>query len=247
MDKTLYLVLENGKVFVNGKLTNYKYFIVEDVDISVLTKSMSVLPSGSAIGIGANRYEELTLRDFIVADKTRSDYGGRFTSYGEGTYNNTAFSAVLTFSDETQQKNGNCFYIGGKDWAGFRVELDANGRLGLSFVHADGVQMKLANITPEDVGMSSFQGKAFTYRVTFDTLESAQGQTDAVIGVYVNGKLCNDKHLIVKNIDAVVLERGLFSYIDKNGGSLTMKSTNPTVDFTIFGLTRDWENTLGIQ
>jgi len=234
-------------VFVSGKLSNYRYFIVEDVDTSVLTRSMSVLPSGSAIRISANSYEELTLRDFIIADKSRSDYGGRFSSYEGANYNNTAFSAVLTFSDETQQKNDNCFYVGGKEWYGLRVELDANGKLAISFVHADGVQMKLANITPEDVGMSSFQGKAFTYRVTFDTLESAQGQTDAIIGVYVNGKLCNDKHLIVKNIDAVVLERGLFSYIDKNGGSLTMKSTNPTVDFTIFGLTRDWENTLGIQ
>ena len=234
-------------VFVNGKLSNYKYFVVEDVDTSVLTRSMSVLPSGSAIRIDANSYEELTLRDFIIADKSRSDYGGRFSSYEGANYNNTAFSAVLTFSDETQHKNDNCFYVGGKEWHGLRVELDANGKLAISFVHADGVQMNLARISPEDVGMSSFQGKAFTYRVTFDTLEGAQGQTDAVIGVYVNGKLCNDKHLIVKNIDAVVLERGLFSYIDKNGGSLTMKSTNPTVDFTIFGLTRDWENTLGIQ
>ena len=234
-------------VFVNGKLTNYKYFLVEDVDISVLTRSISVLPSGSTIRIGANNYEELTLRDFIVADKTRSDYGGRFTSYGEGTYNNTAFSAVLTFSDETQQKNGNCFYIGGKDWAGFRVELDANGRLGLSFVHADGVQMKLANINPEDVGMTSFQGKAFTYRVTFDVVESAQGQLDAIIGVYVNDVLCQGKYMTVKGVDPVALERGVFSYIDKNGGSLTMKSTNPVVDFTIFGLNRNWESTLGIQ
>ena len=234
-------------VFVNGKLANYKYFLVEDVDVSVLTKSMSVLPYGSAIRIAANSYEELTLRDFIVADKTRSDYGGRFTSYGEGTYNNTAFSAVLTFSDETQQKNGNCFYIGGKDWAGFRVELDANGRLGLSFVHADGVQMKLANINPEDVGMTSFQGKAFTYRVTFDVVESAQGQLDAIIGVYVNDVLCQGKYMTIKGVDPVALERGVFSYIDKNGGSLTMKSTNPAVDFTIFGLNRNWESTLGIQ
>ena len=52
---------------------------------------------------------------------------------------------------------------------------------------------------------------------------------------------------MVKNVDAVVLERGLFSYVDKNGGSLTMQSTNPAVDFTIFGLTKDWKNTLRIQ
>ena len=234
-------------VFVNGKLTNYKYFLVEDVDISVLTRSISVLPSGSTIRIGANNYEELTLRDFIVADKTRSDYGGRFHSYSEESYNNTAFSAILTFSDETQQKNGNCFYIGGKDWAGFRVELDANGRLGFSYVHADGVQMKLANVTPEEVGMTSFQGKAFTYRVTFDVVETAQGQLDAIIGVYVNDVLCQGKYLVVKGVAEEALERGLFSYIDKNGGSLTMKSTNSTVDFTIFGLNRNWESTLGIQ
>ena len=72
-------------VFVNGKLTNYKYFLVEDVDVSVLTKSMSVRPSGAAIRIAANGYEELTLRDFIVADKTRSDFGGRFSSYDKET------------------------------------------------------------------------------------------------------------------------------------------------------------------
>ncbi len=234
-------------VFVNGKLSDYKYFVVEDVDTSVLTRSMSVLPSGSAIRIGANSYEELTLRDFIIADKSRSDYGGRFSSYEGANYNNTAFSAVLTFSDETQQKNDNCFYVGGKEWYGLRVELDANGKLAISFVHADGVQMRLAQISPEDAGMTTFQGKAFTYRVTFDIIEAAEGKQDAIIGVYVNDTLCQGKHLLVKDVDAEVLERGMFSYIDKNGGSLTMTSTNPVVDFTIFGLTRDWENTLGIQ
>jgi hypothetical protein len=234
-------------VFVNGKLANYKYFLVEDVDVSVLTKSMSVRPSGAAIRIAANGYEELTLRDFIVADKTRSDFGGRFSSYDKETYNKTSFATVLTFSDETKQQNGNCFYIGGKNWAGLRVELDSKGRLGISYVHADGVQMKLANVNPEDVGMTSFQGKAFNYRVTFDVVESAQGQLDAIIGVYVNDVLCQGKYLVVKGVDPVALERGLFSYIDKNGGSLTMKSTNSTVDFTIFGLNRNWESTLGIQ
>ena len=234
-------------VFVNGKLSGYKYFLVEDVDVSVLNRSMSVLPAGSAVRIGANSYEKLTLRDFIVADKTRTDFGGRFSSYEGPNYNNTAFSAVLTFSDETQQKNDNCFYVGGKNWAGLRVELDANGNLAISFVHADGVQMRLAQISPEDVGMTTFQGKAFTYRVTFDIMEAAEGKQDAIIGVYVNDTLCQGKHLLVKDVDAEVLERGLFSYVDKNGGSMTMKSTNPVVDFTIFGLTKNWENTLGIQ
>ena len=44
--------------------------MVEDVDIFVLTGSMSVLPSGSAICIGANSYEELILRDWIIFDYT---------------------------------------------------------------------------------------------------------------------------------------------------------------------------------
>ena len=234
-------------VFVNGKLSGYKYFIVEDVDVSVLTRSMVILPSDSVICIGANSYEGLTLRDFMIADKTRSDYGGRYSYFEGANYNNTAFSAELTFSDETLQKNDNCFYIGGREWYGLRAELDTDGNLLISFVHTDGIQMNLARISPEDAGMSSFQGKSFTYRVTFDVIESAEGQMDAVIGVYINGKLCNDKHLLVKGIEAVVMERGLFSYVDKNGGSLTMKSTNPTVDFTIFGFTSNWENTLGIQ
>ena len=234
-------------VFVNGKLAGYEYFLVEDVDTSVLTKSMAVLPNGSEIRIGANAYETVTLRDFIIADKTRSDYGGRFSSYEGANYDGTAFSAVLGFSDETQQKNDNCFYVGGKEWAGVRVELDANGNLAFSFVHAGGVQIQLVKVTPEEVGMETFQGKTFDYRVTFDVLEAAEGKLDAVIGIYVNGVLCGGKHQFVKNVDAVVLERGLFSYVDKNGGSLTMGSTNKTVDFTIFGLNSNWKNTLGIK
>ena len=234
-------------VFVNGKLSGYKYFLVEDVDTSVLTRSMSVLPAGATIRVGANAYEELTLRDFIVADKTRSDYGARFTAYEGANYNNTAFSAVLTFSDETKQANDNCFYVGGDWWYGLRVELDANSQLAIGFVHADGTLMRLARISPEEVGMTTFQGKAFTYRVTFDVVQSAKGTYDAVIGVYINDTLCKGKHLLVKGVDAKVLDRGVFSYIDKNGGSLTMHSTNPAVDFTIFGLTKDWENTLRIQ
>ena len=234
-------------VFVNGKLSNYKHFVVENVDPSVLTKSMSVMPSGSAMRIGANSYENLTLRDFIIADKTRTDFGGRFTGFEGANYNNTAVSAVLTFSDETKQKNDNCFYLGGKSWAGIRVELDASGKLAISFVHGDGVQMRLAQIAPEEVGMTTFQGKAFTYRVTFDIVETAKGQMDAIIGVYVNDILCKGKTLLVKNVDGNVLDRGIFTYVDKNGGSLTMKSTNTAVDFTIFGLTKDWENTLRIQ
>ena len=234
-------------VFVNGKLSGYKYFLVEDVDTSVLTRSMSVLPAGATIRVGANAYEELTLRDFIVADKTRSDYGARFTAYEGANYNNTAFSAVLTFSDETKQANDNCFYVGGDWWYGLRVELDANSQLAIGFVHADGTLMRLARISPEEVGMTTFQGKAFTYRVTFDVVQSAKGTYDAIIGVYINDTLCKGKHLLVKGVDAKVLDRGVFSYIDKNGGSLTMLSTNPAVDFTIFGLTKDWENTLRIQ
>ncbi len=234
-------------VFVNGTLSGYGYFLVEDVDASVLTRSMSVIPSDGEIRIGANAYENLTLRDFIMADKTRSDYGARFSVYEGANYNNTAFSAVLTFSDETEKKNDNCFYIGGKQWAGLRVDLNANGELAISFVHADGVQMQLARVTPEEVGMTTFQGKAFDYRVTFDVVEAVEGRLDAVIGVYVNDTLCKGKHLLVKGVDAVVLERGLFSYVDKNGGSLTMESTNPTVDFTIFGLSKDWAKTLGIK
>lgn len=44
--------------------------MVEDVDTFVLTGSMSVLPFGSAICIGANSYEELILRDWIIFDYT---------------------------------------------------------------------------------------------------------------------------------------------------------------------------------
>jgi hypothetical protein len=234
-------------VFVNGKLSGYQYLVVEDVDTSVLTRGMSVIPNGAEVRIGENTYETVTLRDFILADKTRSDYGGRFASYEGASYNGTAFSAVLGFSDETEKKNDNCFYIGGKQWAGLRVDLNANGELAISFVHADGVQMQLARVAPEEVGMTTFQGKAFDYRVTFDVVEAVEGRLDAVIGVYVNDTLCKGKHLLVKSVDAVVLERGLFSYVDKNGGSLTMQSTNPAVDFTIFGLTKDWKNTLRIQ
>ena len=234
-------------VFVNGKLSGYKYYVAEDVDTSVLTKSMSVMPADAAVTVGANAYEGLTLRDFIIADKTRSDYGARFTTYEGENYNNTAFSAVLTFSDETKQANDNCFYVGGKNWAGLRLELDANGNLAVSFVHGDGVQMRLAIISPEDVGMTTFQGEAFTYKVTFDVVQTAKDTNDAVIGVYINDTLSKGKHLTVKDVDAEVLNRGVFSYIDQNGGSLTMHSTNPTVDFTIFGLTKDWKNTFRIQ
>ena len=234
-------------VFVNGKLSGYKDFLVEDVDASVLTKGMTITPNGAEVRMGENGYETVTLRDFIIADKTRSDYGGRFSSYEGANYNGTAFSAVLGFSDETEKKNDNCFYVGGKEWAGVRVELDANGNLAFSFVHADGTQMQLVKVAPEDVGMETFQGKTFDYRVTFDVLEAVAGKQDALIGIYVNGVLCGGTYQLVKNVDAVVLERGLFSYVDKNGGSLTMQSTNPAVDFTIFGLTKDWKNTLRIQ
>ena len=234
-------------VFVNGKLSGYKYFLVEDVDASVLTKGMTITPNGAEVCMGENGYETVTLRDFIIADKTRSDYGGRFSSYEGANYNGTAFSAVLGFSDETEKKNNNCLYVGGKEWAGVRVELDANGNLAFSFVHADGTQMQLVKVAPEDVGMETFQGKTFDYRVTFDVLEAVAGKQDALIGIYVNGVLCGGTYQLVKNVDAVVLERGLFSYVDKNGGSLTMQSTNPAVDFTIFGLTKDWKNTLRIQ
>ena len=234
-------------VFVNGRLNDYKYFLVKDVDISVLNRSMSVMHAGSAVRVGANTYEELTMRDFIIADKIRTDYGGRFSKYDGASYNNTAVSVELTFSDETKQKNDNCFYIGGANWVGLRIELDGDGNLAISFVHADGVQMRLARIAPEDVGMTTFHGQAFSYRVTFDVVEASEGKQDAVIGVYINDILCTGKHLSVKNVDAFVLERGIFTYIDQNGGALTMKSTNTTVDFTIFGFTKDWQITLGIR
>ena len=248
--RTTFVFLKNGEktnlklgVYADGKLSGYEYFIVEDVDTSVLTASMSV----SNVKIGANSYAELTLRDFMVADKTRSDFGGRFATYEGASFHQTTFSAVLGFSDETEKKNDNCFYLGGKQWAGLRVELDGNGNLAISFVHGDGVLMNLGKITPEQAGMTTFHGKTFTYEVTFDVVETTKGSKDAIIGVYVNDTLVGGRHHLVKGVDAEVLERGLFSYVDKNGGALTMKSTDPKVDFTIFGLTDNWAKTLGIK
>ncbi len=234
-------------VYINGQLYHYQYFIVEDVDTAVLTRNMEIVPSGSVISIAADIHEELTLRDFMIADKKLSAYGGKFYSYEGGNYNNGAFCARLTFSDETAKKNEDCIYVGGKKWAGLRTELGSDGKLVISFVHADTVQMRLARIAPEEAGMITFQDRAFTYRVTFDIYETTKGRLDVNIGVYINGTLCTGKHFLVKGVEAELLSTGFFTYIDKNGGYITMQSTSPEVDFTIYGFTKDWKKTLGLR
>ena len=82
--------------------------------------------------------------------------------------------------------------------------------------------------------------------MTFDVIEQAKQQFSYVAGVYVNEHLCNDKPLVINHVDEKVLNRGLFTYIGKNGGSITMKSTRPEVDFSIFGFTKNWKKILGI-
>lgn len=233
-------------VFVDGKLYNYKYFVIHDVDEEVLNREIGIIPQGAEIAVASNSYEELTLRDYIVKDKKLDVYGGRFYFYEGETYDNTEFSANLKFEKEDAKKSSNCIYLGGEGWFGLRMIIEATDQLVLSHVHADGTQVILARIQPSDVGLKSFYGTEFEYRVTFDVIEQAKQQFSYVAGVYVNEHLCNDKPLVINHVDEKVLNRGLFTYIGKNGGSITMKSTRPEVDFSIFGFTKNWKKILGI-
>ena len=196
------------------------------------------------VDLGEKNYTELTARDFMFADKTFTKSSVMHT-YDYNSLGGKAFSANLTFSEE--MAGDYAMYLGGDMWSGLRVEARANGKLRFSHVHNDGAQTIIAEIKPEDVGMTTFFNKKFNLRVTFDVVDGEQDYVNYRLGIYINGQQYNDSYCWVKHVDKSALTETLFIYT-VGGGSLSLESTNPKVDFTICGATADtWKKLLNLK
>lgn len=239
-------------VIINDVFYANTYFYVMDQAQLLGTKinfneggAASYAPYGDEfIDLGEKNYIELTARDFMFADKTFTKSSVMHT-YDYNSLGGKAFSANLTFSEE---KAGDyAMYLGGDMWSGLRVEARANGKLRFSHVHNDGAQTIIAEVKPEDVGMTTFFNKKFNLRVTFDVVDGEHDYVNYRLGIYINGQQYNDSYCWVKHVDKSALTETLFIYT-AGGGSLGLESTNQKVDFTICGATADtWKKLLNLK
>ena len=94
--------------------------------------------------------------------------------------------------------------------------------------------------------MKTFLGESFELVMTFDVYGENEGRVNCKIGLYINGKLYNNNHLTLKNVEKDTLTRKLFIY-GSGQGSVAIDSIYKKVDFTIWGLTDKWKQTLGIS
>ena len=65
------------------------------------------------------------------------------------------------------------------------------------------------------------------------------------LGVYVNGKLYEDKCMLVTDVETAQLTRTLFVWVGT--GPFALQSLEEPTDFYIYGFDSNWEKTLGLR
>ena len=222
------------------KLGNYIYFC-DGVFILENEAEPEILEEDVKVEL-CTSYQKMTMRDYLLEEVDVVN-GIIQKTYDDQSLHGTSFGATLLFSKDN---NGTtAFYIGGDEWCGIRVEALADGNLGISHVGTDGKQVWLATITPEDAGIKTFLGEAFELLLTFDVYGESEGRGNCKIGCYINGELYQGEYLTLKKVEKETLTRRIFLY-GSGKGTLSIQSVYKDVDYSIWGLTDKWKQTLGI-
>ena len=156
----------------------------------------------------------------------------------------TMFSGNVIFSS----KGGDIRYGGEKNaWMGIMIYSMGNGKLGLMGVEGD---------TGTYVFRSSVAGTALTdarmnLKITTEIVDSdGDGAKDDVkVGVWFNNVLYDNTYIYLKDY-AQYMGKRLSVYVGKSDGSVTLESdtaVDTSVDFSLFGFTKNWIKELGIK
>ena len=239
-------------IYINGKFYEYQNYIVENVSIENLQCKIAICSKVGTFRVTSAGYEELTFRDFSIpnADIERQPEGSN--GYINGNYcdlallDNTAFTGIFNFGETAIQDR---IELGGQDWGGLNIMYIADGTIRIFFSDRNHkgafVQKQITYLRPELVGMESFSGKDLKIRVTFNLMEVEEDTYDLRLGVYVNDKLYENKHFDVQDVTLEMLTRTLRIKIYE--GPCKMESVKREVDLSIYGLDKNWKQTLKIK
>ena len=226
-------------IYINGKLYNYDYFVIKDVDVASIIRAVAF---GGGITLSSPKYLETTLRDYSIKDgsvvnqEVYGYYDGEMMDY-------TAVSGIFNFSSE--KAGSNAVYFGGKRWTGFRIDVSSNGKLFIKHLDSKGMQTPVAVAQPSDFGLDTFLDKDLEIKFTVKTVQEIREYYYCILGFYVNGKMLNNKYIVYKNAEEITLSRNLFVFAPK-GGKVTVKSKDSKVRFSIWGFDNNWTKTLGL-
>lgn len=244
-------------VFFNGKLYNGEYFTLKDVPLEYLNQnirfyavgpnneiaSQHLCSKGNSNNIpSTGKYEELTLHDFSILDRyARTIEEGkdfRAENYCDWeTLDGTAVSVVCNFPENGSGR----FSVGGSFWRGVYVGSRTDGRVEVCYVNAAGEMKRLAFLDAETAGVKTLTGRDVTFRLTFDIEETSDTLCDLKLGVYVNGKLYNDKHYTVRNAEIETLTRTFKVYA--TNAPFTVKSVVTQPDLSVYGFdNKTWKS-----
>ena len=221
-------------IYLDDQLYNNEMFEVKDVALSSLMRIIHFEVSGKAFYVEVPGYEELTFNDFSVIDTTinavKPNEPVMISNYRDyRSLNETAVSVRVKFGD----KEGDRFSLGGDTWQGISVIGLADGRIQVVYVGTDETLKNITYLIPEKAGVTALTGETIEMRMTFDLYKTADGKADLRLGIFINGKLYDNRYLMVKDVDTKQMTRTCMIYV--TAGPFEVKSTYKKPDLSIYG------------
>ena len=231
-----YLSESGGKVtarigvFLDGKLYNNTYFTVGDLEAAALTRFFKwKFPAGNPV---VKSYPEMeapeqitlenapekdftawTFRDLDIEDQTvTEDLNWTKPAVNIPNLDKTIFHGIIMFPDGGSFGN---FCIGGSPdttvstYSGFliRGNTDGSHSLDLSFHPSGQTPIKITYLYPDAAGTAVRGNEELLFSMSVEYLSESEGSVTAKIGVFLDGKLYNNKYFTVSDLEAAALTR----------------------------------------
>lgn len=154
-------------------------------------------------------FKELTLADFGLEDMELNN-SSKAGEYDSSLLDGTAVSVAITFPKAEK----NYYYIGGST-SGIRFEPQSDGTIKVAFVKG-AVVKNVVSLTAEQAGVAALTNEELILRVTVELENIASNKADVKLGIYINGKLYDDKIILIEGRNTGALQRKI-GFVSKNG------------------------------
>ena len=221
-------------IYLDDQLYNNERFEVKDVALSSLMRIIHFTVAEKSFQIDTQDYDELTLCDFSVLNLSVGELKddetiGAYNYRDHRTLNETAVSVLVKFGG----KEGDRFSLGGDIWQGISVIGLSDGRVQVVYVDTAGVLTNITYLTAEKAGLDTLIGETVEIRLTFDLYKTTDGKADLRLGIFINGKLYDNKYQMVKNVELKQMTRTCMIYAFE--GPFEIKSVYRKPTLSIYG------------
>lgn len=221
-------------IYLDDQLYNNERFEVKDVTLSSLMRIIHFTVAEKSFQMDTQDYDELTLCDFSVLNlkvgELKDDETiGAYNYRDHRTLNETAVSVLVKFGG----KEGDRFSLGGDIWQGVSVIGLADGRVQVVYVDTAGALTNITYLTAGKAGLDTLVGETVEIRLTFDLYETSEGKADLRLGIFINGKLYENRYQMVRNVELKQMTRTCMIYAFE--GPYEIQSVYRKPDLSIYG------------